>query len=69
MSADSTPADRLRVVFDLYAAAESIMRQNLRRRHPDAAEGEVERMLDEWLESRRGAPLGDAGAVPVGSEP
>lgn len=35
------------------------MRQNLRRRHPEASDAEVERLLDEWLVDRPGATSGD----------
>lgn len=35
--------------LDLYEAAEGIMRQNLRRRHPNANEKQIERLLIEWL--------------------
>jgi hypothetical protein len=56
----TSPVERLRVVFDLYAAAEEIMRQNLRRRHPDSSAEEIERLLEAWLMSRPQAPLGDA---------
>jgi hypothetical protein len=60
-----TPEERLRVAFDLYEAAETIMRENLRRRNREASAEEIERLLDEWLESRPGAPFGDADGVPV----
>jgi hypothetical protein len=40
---------RMRIAFDLYEAAEEIMRQNLRRRHPEATEEEIERDLVSWL--------------------
>ncbi len=62
---DETAAERLQAAFDLYEAAERLMRQNLRRRHPGAPDDEIERMLDAWLESRRGARFGDADGVPV----
>ena len=32
---------RMRLTLDLYEAAEAIMRQNLRRRHPEADDAEI----------------------------
>lgn len=60
MEPDTPEARRLRTALDLYDAAVDLMRQNLRRRHPEASEAERERMLVEWLLSRPGAPDGDA---------
>ncbi len=40
---------RLRATFDLYDLAEKVMRQNLRRRHPEAGDAEIERRLISWL--------------------
>jgi hypothetical protein len=51
---------RMRTAFDLYELAEAMMRQNLRRRHPDASEAEIERLFFEWLQHRPGAEHGDA---------
>jgi Rv0078B-related antitoxin len=36
-----------------------LMRQNLRRRHPEALDDEIERLLGEWLQERPGAEFGD----------
>ena len=41
--------ERLRATFDLYDLAEKVMRQNLRRRHPEASDAEIERRLISWL--------------------
>ena len=46
------PLDPLRAfqtVFELFDASIEIMRLNLRRRHPEASEAEVEAMLRRWL--------------------
>ncbi len=53
----------LRIAFELFEAAETIMRQNLRRADPAATDDEVERKLIEWLRDRPGAPDGDAVGV------
>ena len=55
---------RMRMAFDLYETAEAMMRQNLRRRHPEASEAEIERLLDAWLHHRPGAEHGDAVGRP-----
>ncbi len=60
MDTNEAAVQRLRLAFDLYAAGEAIMRQNLRRRHPEASESEIERLLVEWLQTRPGAEAGDA---------
>lgn len=63
MDTNETAARRLRLAFDLYAAGEAIMRQNLERRHPEASESEIERLLVVWLQTRPGAEAGDADGV------
>lgn len=53
-------AERLRVALDLFAAGEDLMRQNLRRRHPQEDEAAIEARLCRWLQERPGAERGDA---------
>ena len=48
---------RMELAFDLYEAAEQMMRQNLRRRFPHASSQEIERRLIEWLQKRPGAGI------------
>lgn len=60
----TTPAERLRIALDLHDAGVEMMRQNLRRRHPDADEQEIERLLVVWLHERPGAEHGDAVGRP-----
>jgi hypothetical protein len=48
---------RMEVAFDLYESAEQIMRQNLRRRFPEASDHEIERRLIDWLQKRPGAGI------------
>ncbi len=43
---------RAQTTFDLCDAADQIMRQNIRRRHPELTEVEVEDRLAEWYLSR-----------------
>lgn len=58
------PAERLRLALDLYETGEELMRQQIRRRYPDADPETVERMLTEWLRTRPGAEHGDAAGRP-----
>jgi hypothetical protein len=62
--ASDQAAERLRLALDLFAAGEALMRENLRRRHPDATDDEIEERLCEWLRERPGAECGDAVGVP-----
>jgi hypothetical protein len=52
------------MAFELFDAAESLMRQNLRRRFPHADEDEIERRIVDWLRDRPGASDGDAPGTP-----
>ena len=61
---DPKVMSRMKVAFDLYETAEAIMRQNLRRRFPDAQEAEIERQLVDWLRRRPGAEHGDGPGRP-----
>lgn len=56
---DPAVMSRMKMAFDLYETAEAIMRQNLRRRFPDASEAEIERRFVNWLHRRPGAEHGD----------
>lgn len=61
---DPAVMSRMKMAFDLYETAEAIMRQNLRRRLPDAPEDEIERRLVDWLHHRPGAEHGDGDGRP-----
>lgn len=61
---DPKVMSRMKMAFDLYETAEAIMRQNLRRRFPDAQETEIERQLVDWLHRRPGAEHGDGPGRP-----
>jgi hypothetical protein len=43
---------RARAAFDLCEAAEQMMRQNLRRWHPQASEEEIRQRFAAWVEKR-----------------
>jgi hypothetical protein len=57
-------AGRLRIAFELSDMSIEIMRQNLRRQHPDLGDAEIQAKLQEWLWTRPGAELGDGEGVP-----
>jgi Rv0078B-related antitoxin len=56
---------KMEAALDLADFAEEVMRQNLRRRHPDADDEGIERLLVEWLHTRPGAEHGDGVGRPV----
>ena len=58
-------ARRLRLALDLFRTGEEMMRQRLRREHPELSEREIERRLLEWLRERPGAEHGDAPGKPL----
>lgn len=60
LTRDAAVRERMRLTFDLFEAAEQMMRLNLRRRYPEADEEEIERRLTDWLHTRPGAEHGDA---------
>lgn len=51
---------RMKIAFDLYETAEIMMRQNLRRRYPEADEAEIERRFAAWLRRLPVKELGKA---------
>ena len=57
--------DALRTTLDLFNTGLDLMRQNLRRDHPQANEDEIDRRLRQWLQARPGAEAGDCPGRPV----
>ena len=55
----SSIAEAFRTTLDLFETGVDLMRQNLRREHPDETEDEIDRRLNEWLHHRPGAEFGD----------
>lgn len=49
----------LQSTVDLFEVGLELMRQNLRREHPNASDQEIERHLQHWLHHRPGAEHGD----------
>ena len=61
----SLAARRFRTAMELFEAGVSMMRQDLRRRFPDADEEEIKTRLRQWLQERPGAEYGDCDGRPV----
>lgn len=57
-------AARLRLALELHDDGVAMMRQNLRRAHPDASDDEIEERLRAWVRHRPGAEHGDAVGTP-----
>jgi hypothetical protein len=56
-----TAADRLALALAMQAEGLELMRENLRRRYPDATKREIDELFDAWLMDR---PL-DAPGRPI----
>ncbi len=54
-----TALERFRMALDLYELSERMLRQKLRRTHPEASEADIEREVRAWLRHRPGAEHGD----------
>lgn len=61
----SLASRRFRTALDLFEAGVEMMRQNLRRRFPEADEKEISARLAQWLRERPGAEYGDCVGRPV----
>ncbi|MBI4886098.1 MAG: hypothetical protein HY824_03305 [Acidobacteria bacterium] len=58
-------SDAFRTTLDLFETGLDLVRQNLRRDHPQASEEDIDRRLREWLRQRPGAESGDSPGRPV----
>jgi hypothetical protein len=59
-----TPAAKLRLALDLFESGVALIRQQLRRKHPEETAEEIERRVSAWLSTRPGAEHGDAPGRP-----
>ena len=55
-----SPAEKLRAALELHEVGVAVMRQNLRRRHPEAPPSRIEQLLLTWLRTRPVAEHGDS---------
>jgi hypothetical protein len=58
-------SDAFRTTLELFDTGLDLMRQNLRRSHPEAGVEEIEQLLYDWLHDRPGAEAGDCPGRPV----
>jgi len=65
MESSVAVVEAFRTTLDLFQTGVDLMRQNLRRRHPEASNEDIERRLGEWLQERPGAASGDCPGRPV----
>jgi hypothetical protein len=56
------PRGVLAPTLELFDLGVEVMRQNLRRQHPDASHQEISERLSAWLRTRPGATFGDIGS-------
>jgi hypothetical protein len=56
---DDRLIERFRTAVDLWATGVALRRQAIRRQHPEASHEEVEARLNQWLQDRPGAEMGD----------
>ena len=56
---------RLRMALGMFETGVEMMRQKLRREHPDLTDHEIEARVRTWLQERPGAEFGDAAGRPV----
>lgn len=61
----SSVADAFRTTLDLFDTGLDLMRQNLRRSHPESGDADIERLLRDWLLDRPGAEFGDCPGRPA----
>ena len=59
-----SPAEKLRAALELHEVGVALMRQNLRRRNPNASAADIEELLLAWVRTRPGAEHGDAVGPP-----
>lgn len=61
---DGEVAARIRTALDLFGVAESMVRQRLRREHPELDDAAIEERVVAWIHHRPGAEDGDAVGTP-----
>jgi len=59
MESSSREIEAFRATLDLFQTGVDLMRQNLRRSHPEASADDIQRLLRDWILQRPGAESGD----------
>lgn len=57
--------ERLHAALEMADTGVELMRQNLRRRHPDSSVDEVDRLLLDWINGRTGDCPGPRRTLPI----
>ncbi|MGH3929254.1 MAG: hypothetical protein ACRDTF_04680 [Pseudonocardiaceae bacterium] len=60
----SKVTDRFRAALELYEVGENMLRQRLRREHPEATAQDIDAAIAAWLQCRSGAEHGDHPGPP-----
>lgn len=60
-----TPSEKLRIAMELAEVGYEMMREKLRREHPDESDEQIQERLTAWLHHRPGAEYGDCVGRPV----
>jgi hypothetical protein len=58
-------ARRMRLALELSELGEAMLRQRLRRKHPNASDEQIDALVAHWRHTRPGAEQGDAVGRPV----
>jgi Rv0078B-related antitoxin len=61
---ERSPGQKFALALDMFRYGCEMMRQNLRRAHPDADAAAIEELLRAWLRTRPGAEHGDGVGRP-----
>jgi hypothetical protein len=61
----SAVQERFEMAMELSDLAEAMLREKVRRTHPELPESEVEARVDAWFMQRPGAEQGDGEGRPV----
>jgi hypothetical protein len=60
-----SPAQKLAMSLEMFSYGCAVMRENLRRKNPQADDATIESLLQAWLRTRPGAELGDGVGRPA----
>jgi len=58
-SSSLTPSEKLQIALELFESVVAMMRETLKRRHPNESDAQIEERLRQWIRHRPGAEDGD----------